>query len=65
MRAITGGRTSGNVSVIQLSGASGSGKSTILREMADFTGFSFERFDSLDYFNIPMIKKLLNEIIPD
>ena len=65
MRAIMGGRTSGNVSVIQLSGASGSGKSIILREMADFIGFSFETFDSLDYFNIPMIKKLLNEIIPD
>jgi hypothetical protein len=48
-----------------LSGASGSGKSTLLRDLADSHGFSFEHFDCLSYFNIPGIKKLFTETIPE
>ena len=50
---------------LQLSGASGSGKSTLLRDLADKQGFSFESFDCLSSFNIPGIKKLFSETIPE
>ena len=53
------------VSLLALSGVSGSGKSVVLRDIADSLGFSFESFDCLAYFNLPSIKRLFSEIIPD
>ncbi|TNV84611.1 hypothetical protein FGO68_gene8789 [Halteria grandinella] len=53
------------VQFLQLSGANGSGKTFLLRDLADSLGFSFESFDCLSYFNIPLVKKLFTEVIPD
>jgi hypothetical protein len=44
---------------------SGSGKTSLIRDLADTLGFSFESYDCLNNFNIPMVKKLLNETLPD
>ena len=44
---------------------SGSGNTTLLRDVADSLGYSFESFDCLSYFNISLVWKLLTELIPD
>jgi adenylate kinase family enzyme len=50
---------------LMFTGASGSGKSTFLKSLGDSHGFSLSTFDCLSYFNIPQIKKLFNEVIPN
>lgn len=50
---------------MQLSGVSGTGKTTLLKDLADQLGFTFESFDSLTHFSIPSIKKLLTETVPE
>jgi ABC-type phosphate/phosphonate transport system ATPase subunit len=63
---IKSGISSGlKVQLLALSGVSGSGKTTLLRDLADSLGLSFDTFDCLAHFNIPAVKKLLTETIPD
>ena len=53
------------VDLVQLTGPIGNGKSTLLKDLGDTLGYSFEQLDCLNYFNIPQLKKILEEMIPD